>query len=133
MLRSPTCSLKIVPKTDEITISGYFLVYYCDRKAVVSFAAHGLDCRSADAWLRGKQFIEATHTLNARIAAGGINYCSVTHDIIGNDQATGTGKLERPFEVIGIIWLVGINKDRVKWTVTLGSNLGERRECLPKA
>lgn len=104
-----------------------------DRKAVVSFATHSLDCRGADARLRGKQFVEAAHPLDARIAAALINHRSVTHDIIGDNQAAAMGKLERPCEVIWIVWLVGINEDQVKWTVTLGGNLWQRRECLSEA
>ncbi len=93
------------------------MVYYCDRKAVVSFAAHSLDRRSAEAWLRGKLFVEATHSLDIRIVTSGINHCSVTHNIIGDDQAAVTGKLERPCQIIWIVWFICVNKNQVKYMI----------------
>jgi len=79
-----------------------------EREAVIPFAAHGLNHRGAHARRLGKQFIETAHLLDAGIIAGGVNHRSIPHDVIGDNQATAKGELERPREVIRMAWLVGV-------------------------
>lgn len=43
------------------------------------------------------------------------------------------GELERPRKVIRIAWLVGVDKDQVKWVETLGGELRQRIQRPPDA
>src|SRR5262245_36679755 len=66
------------------------------RKAIVSFAADGLDCRGAHSRFRRDQFIETADALDGWITAGRINYRSLAHDVVGDDQSTAPREPEGP-------------------------------------
>ncbi|MBR8840919.1 MAG: hypothetical protein DSM106950_44915, partial [Stigonema ocellatum SAG 48.90 = DSM 106950] len=53
-----------------------------DRKAVITFAAHGLNCCGAHMGRGGEQLVEAAHSQDALIVSGGIHHGSVAHNIV---------------------------------------------------
>jgi hypothetical protein len=110
---------KVSRSATTLLISGH----ECERETIVPFASYCLNCRSTHTRLSGEQRIQLPHSLDARIAAAGIQYRSVTHNVIDNNETTAARKLQCPRKVSGIVRLVSVNENQVKWAASLGREL----------
>src|SRR5215472_555785 len=64
----------------------------CQGKAVIAFAAYGLDLRGAHALFGGQGLVEGAYSLHIGIAAGGARHLALAHHVVSDDQGSGAGK-----------------------------------------
>ncbi len=62
---------------------------------------------------------------DVRVVVAGIGDPTAPHDVVGHDQGSRAGELERPAEVLGVAVLVGVEEDQVERAVALGDELRE--------
>lgn len=101
--------------------------YQRDDKAVVAFASDRLNGGRADCRLVCHQIRELPDADNVWITACFVDHGTVAHYVIGDDDAAFSRKLERPAEVVGIVFLVGVDEDEVKRSAIF---IGEPRQAV---
>jgi len=74
-----------------------------------------------------------TGSLNHWIGTVGIDYAAFADYVIADYDGAGTREAKRPFEVGGIVWLVGVDEDEVEGWGGFGVELGERFEGWAEA
>ena len=75
--------------------------------------------------------MQAPGSLDGGIVAVGVDHRAVADDVVGDDQAAGTGQLERPGEVVGRVLLVGVDEDQIERLAALGGELREASRAPP--
>src|SRR5437763_10767713 len=85
-----------------------------DGKPVMALAADGLNGGGTHALLGGHEVEHAPHTDDVRIAARCFGDFPIADHIVDDDLAATPRQLERPFEVIGVTGLVGIDEDQIE-------------------
>ena len=101
------------------------------HEAVVPLAAHGLDHGRAHARLPGPPARSSGARRHARVGAGPVDDRTVPDDVVGDDEASPPGKLERPGEVVRIAGLVGVDEDEVKGAAHPDASCGRRSSARP--
>src|SRR5580658_3008464 len=71
------------------------------RKAVVAFGADGLQHRRTEARFGGSQLSEAADALHVWVFAIRIDDHSLADDVVGDDDRTGSRKLQSPAQILG--------------------------------
>lgn len=100
-----------------IEISFLFKLVPDDSKgeAVVTLGANGLNQGAAHAPLGGDSLVESQHSGDSWVVAfGGIDHSPSANDVIADDNGPSARMIERLSKVIGVAWLVGVDKDKVK-------------------
>jgi hypothetical protein len=95
----------------------------------MSFFADGLNHGSSDPWFVCEKLIEAADTLDTWVATCGIQDLSIAYDIVGNNHTARASKFEGPGEVSGVILLVCVDEDEIKWAAAFGCEL---RQCIER-
>ena len=109
------------------------ILHDSDGKSIVPLAAHGLDRGGVEAGFGGDDFVHAADALDGRVGVGGVDYGSVTDDVVANDERAGMGEPERPFEIAGVVPFIGIDKNEIKRSMAFGCQLGQGFESLSEA
>jgi hypothetical protein len=66
---------------------------------------------------------------DGRVVAGGVGHRSAAYDVVGDDQASRAGEVERPAQVLGVAALVGVDEDEVERTGALSRERRQRVEA----
>ena len=91
-------------------------------------AAYGLQGGGVEAWLVRQLFKEMTCALDDWVCVVGFDDGTFADDIVGDDDGAGTREADGPVEIVGIVWLVGVDEDEVEGGRVFGLELGERVE-----
>ena len=104
-----------------------------DRKAVVTFAAHGLDRRGTYARLSGEPLVKPAHSLDLGVVVVRVDDRPLADDVVDDNHAPRAGEFERPVEIKGGAFLVGVDEDEVERAQPLGNQTRERFQSRSKA
>ena len=98
-------------------------------ESVVAFAADGLKRGCVEAWMIAEAFEESSSSGNACVSTGGVEDLTFADDVVSDDEGSGVGEFECPFEVDGVVGLVSIEEDEVEGLGLVGVEAGEGFEC----
>jgi hypothetical protein len=91
--------------------------YNRDGEPVVALTPHSLYRRCGEARLIGEQLEKPPHATNVRIGVFRVDHGPLPNDVIHDDHCPWTGEFQRPTEIFRDAWLIGVDKDEVKWAI----------------
>src|SRR5215831_2745770 len=83
-------------------------------EAIVTLGADGLQRGGRDSGIAGHRVEHFARALNRSIGAGSLSDGAVADYVVDDDKGAGSGKLDSPFQVPGIVGFVGVNEDEVE-------------------
>ena len=103
-----------------------------DREAVVTFTADGLNRRGVNAPLGGGHFVETSHTLDVRVARGGVSDGTFSNDIVhDDDRRRHAQSLSAQVKYAGVLVLSASMKMRSKGPMASAARIGSVSRAFP--
>ena len=95
------------------------------RESVIAFGSDGLNGCGDNTRFVSEHLVEAPHALNHWIFSLWIGDSSIANHVIDKNEAAGMGEFESPFEVAGVVLLVGVDEDKVERRGILCGDFGQ--------